>query len=57
MGEIADAVIGGFYCQECGQYIDGKEPGYPRICKDCIREENNKANKRRIKERRIKDGV
>lgn len=35
MGEIAEATINGFYCKQCGGYIDGEEPGYPRLCDDC----------------------
>lgn len=35
MGEIADMVINGLLCQECGSYVDFEEPGYPRSCDDC----------------------
>ena len=34
MGDIADAMIEGLFCQLCGGYIDGDEPGYPRYCSD-----------------------
>ena len=34
MGEIADAMIDGELCQECGVYI-GPATGYPRSCSDC----------------------
>jgi hypothetical protein len=32
MGEIAEAMINGLFCQWCGVLIDGEEPGYPRSC-------------------------
>jgi Fe2+ or Zn2+ uptake regulation protein len=35
MGEVADDMLNGFYCEQCGQIIDFGEPGYPRTCKDC----------------------
>jgi len=35
MGEAAEAVLEGLYCQVCGDLIDGEEPGYPRSCEDC----------------------
>lgn len=35
MGDIADAIIGGFYCEICGEIIDNDEPGYPRNCQNC----------------------
>jgi len=31
MGEIADDMIDGFVCQQCGVYLDGITPGYPLI--------------------------
>ena len=34
MGEIADAIIDGDYCESCGEYL-GIGPGYPRLCSDC----------------------
>ena len=35
MGEIAEAMTNGFYCTDCGDMIDGEEPGYPRKCAEC----------------------
>jgi Fe2+ or Zn2+ uptake regulation protein len=35
MGQIADDIINGLLCQECGQFIDFEEPGFPRTCEDC----------------------
>jgi hypothetical protein len=35
MGEIAEAMINGLFCEMCGAYLDGEEPGYPRRCSDC----------------------
>ena len=50
MGEIAEATINGFYCQQCGCFIDGDEPGYPRYCEDC--EEENNYHKKKYKRRK-----
>ena len=35
MGEIADAMLQGLFCQLCGELIDGFETGYPRTCVGC----------------------
>lgn len=32
MGEMAEDMINGFYCEMCGSFLDGEEPGYPRYC-------------------------
>lgn len=40
MGEIADAIIGGLFCQYCCELIDGDEPGYPRACAGCQDEDD-----------------
>lgn len=37
LGEIADMVVNGFLCQECGSHIDFEGPGYPRSCEDCAK--------------------
>jgi hypothetical protein len=52
MGEVADDILAGIMCQQCGQwmpeihkYWDDKDkltdffdnpPGYPRTCPDCV---------------------
>jgi hypothetical protein len=38
MGEAAEMVLEGALCQECGSYIDGETPGYPRSCVGCENE-------------------
>lgn len=38
MGEIADDMVNGLICEQCGTFIDGREPGYPRRCADCKKE-------------------
>ncbi len=38
MGEIAEMTLNGLLCEECGAYVDGEEPGYPRKCEDCENE-------------------
>lgn len=35
MGEVAEMVLEGIYCESCFAIIDGKEVGHPRICEDC----------------------
>lgn len=36
MGEIADMMVNGLMCQECGAWMeDHEEPGYPRTCRSC----------------------
>lgn len=35
MGDIADAMIEGLFCQHCGTLVDGEEVGYPRSCEEC----------------------
>ena len=36
MGEVAEMMLDGTLCQECGGVIDGTTPGYPRTCEDCL---------------------
>ncbi len=37
---IAEAMVGGLFCQECGVVVDGDEPGYPRTCGGCLGDES-----------------
>lgn len=39
MGEIVSMILNGLLCEKCGSYVDGEEPGYPRKCYDCQKEE------------------
>lgn len=34
MGEIADAILEGVFCQGCGDYL-GEGGGYPTFCRGC----------------------
>lgn len=34
MGEIADGMLNGDFCQYCGEYL-GEGDGYPRTCHAC----------------------
>ena len=34
MGEVAEMMLDGTLCQQCGEYI-GDAVGYPRTCVDC----------------------
>ena len=37
MGEIAEMMLDGALCEGCGVAMgDGKSPGYPRKCSDCL---------------------
>lgn len=36
MGEVADSILDGDFCQECGEYM-GEGDGYPRSCPACQR--------------------
>ena len=41
MGEIAEAMLSGFFCESCGEVVGdlsdglGDEPGFPRLCYGC----------------------
>jgi len=35
MGEIADAMLEGVFCEHCGEYLGEDAPGYPRLCVAC----------------------
>ena len=41
MGEIAEAVLEGVLCEQCGEYLGEDGPGHPRLCTACL-EENEK---------------
>ena len=38
MGEIADMILEGQMCQECGEFL-GEGDGYPTYCSSCMPEE------------------
>lgn len=35
MGKVAEMIIDGLLCEQCGCLIDGDDPGYTRKCEDC----------------------
>lgn len=35
MGDIAEAMLSGLFCEWCGEVIDGEESGFPRRCEGC----------------------
>jgi hypothetical protein len=51
MGEMAEATLGGLFCQCCGEVFDDfDEPGYPRTCVSCggdERPQRPRSNKKR----------
>ena len=38
MGDIANLMIDGTICEQCGNFIDFEYPGHPRICDECLDE-------------------
>lgn len=38
MGDVAEMHLNGVLCERCGDFLDGEEPGYPRLCEDCEEE-------------------
>lgn len=32
---VADDMVSGLACQQCGQFLSGRAPGHPRTCTDC----------------------
>lgn len=44
MGEISDMVVQGSMCELCGVVFDDEPQGFPRMCKECQRD--NKQTKR-----------
>ena len=53
MGEIADMMLDGTMCQQCGEFIcDGEDgDGYPVTCASCIAQ-NNKDDAQQEKKKR-----
>lgn len=47
MGEIAEMMIDGTMCQQCGVYIESPSMGIPRTCRDC------KPKRKRIKVKKV----
>tara|TARA_B100000614_G_scaffold262909_1_gene300667 strand:+ start:169338 stop:169856 length:519 start_codon:yes stop_codon:yes gene_type:complete len=47
MGDMADAIIEGLFCEGCGQVIDGDSPGFPRKCNECGGSKPKSKKKRR----------
>lgn len=35
MSEIANGIIMGLFCEQCGEYMDDLAPGCPRSCESC----------------------
>lgn len=40
MGEIAEMILEGVFCQVCGEFI-GEPVGYPRNCEFCEEEDED----------------
>lgn len=43
MGEIAEMILEGILCEQCGMFIDGEEVGFPRLCDFCRSDEFEQA--------------
>jgi len=52
MGEIADAMINGELCEQCGVYL-GPGEGYPRLCDSCAQDAQVDAITRERKARKV----
>jgi hypothetical protein len=39
MGEVADMILEGILCQDCGAFMPGTPAGVPVTCKNCKREQ------------------
>lgn len=50
MGEIADMMLDGTLCEQCGDYL-GSGNDFPTICKSC--EEELKREKRKNKAKKV----
>lgn len=48
MGDIAEMMLDGTLCQECGAYIKTKADGFPRTCHYC-QGENRKSAAPKVK--------
>ena len=35
MGDIADGILDGDFCEVCGDWLEDDGPGYPRKCEAC----------------------
>jgi len=53
MGDVADMIIEGVLCEQCGGYI-GDEVGYPRKCSSCEGPLSKKERRRREASKRQK---
>jgi len=62
MGQAADLILEGIVCKDCGEFIDGDSPGFPRSCcigssrselkntEKTIKQKNRESNKKLLKE-------
>ena len=48
MGEIADGILDGVFCEGCGEYLED-ETGYPRRCSSCQSFEKYDRNRKTLK--------
>lgn len=46
MGEIADMMLDGTLCSQCGTFISMEPSGIPTLCPDCERETKEEAKKK-----------
>ncbi len=40
MGDIADMMLEGVMCQQCGEWLGGDGDGYPVTCEACLADED-----------------
>ena len=53
MGDVADMIIEGALCDQCGVYI-GPEVGYPRSCDNCKPPSKKTINRRQAANKALK---
>ena len=49
MGDVADMVLEGLFCEGCGAFM-GNECGYPRRCEECQKDVLHDAMSRKARE-------
>ena len=46
MGEIAEMMLDGTMCEQCGQFISDEPVGYPMVCDECETENEDDDDRR-----------
>ena len=54
MGEIADMMLEGEMCPQCGEFNHGEAMGFPVLCPACAADERKRSKRPSNKDRRKK---